>query len=161
MGELHVDIYANGTWTNDIFVRTGNQAATWQTALVPLTSYVGQTVLFRFRGITGNDFASDLALDGIEVTNSVDVTEPLNAQHIQVFPNPGNGLYQVQISGAANEYTLEVFDLSGRMLLQQTTPAATGQLNTSIDLSMYAAGTYMLRISTGSASEFVKLEKID
>jgi subtilisin family serine protease len=161
MGELHVDIYANGAWTNDIFVRTGNQASTWQTALVPLTSYVGQTVLFRFRGITGNDFASDLALDGIEVTNSVNVTEPLSAQNVQVFPNPGNGQYQVQISGAASEYTLEVFDLSGRMLLQQTTPAAAGQLNTSIDLSMYAAGTYMLRISTGSASEFVKLEKID
>lgn len=159
MGELHVDIYANGAWTNDIFVRTGNQGSAWQQAIVSLAAYNTQTVMFRIRGITGADYDSDMAIDAIAVTNSVDVQNPLAAGSINVFPNPGNGMYNVQISGAAQQYTFEVYDLSGRMLIQQQNQAAYGQLNTEIDMSSYAAGSYLLRISDGDNAQFVKLQK--
>jgi len=42
MGSLHVDVYSNGTWTNDIFVRTGNQSSAWQQATVSLAPYSGR-----------------------------------------------------------------------------------------------------------------------
>jgi uncharacterized protein YvpB len=84
---------------------------------------------------------------------------PLAATAVNVFPNPGNGMYNVQISGAAEQYTLEVYDLTGRILVQQQNQAAYGQLNTQIDMSMYAAGSYILRISDGDNAQFVKLEK--
>ncbi|MGL5889115.1 MAG: T9SS type A sorting domain-containing protein, partial [Bacteroidia bacterium] len=102
---------------------------------------------------------SDMAIDGITVTNSVDVQNPLAATSVNVFPNPGNGIYNIQISGVAQEYALEVVDLTGRVLVQQQNQAAYGQLNTQIDMSSYAAGSYILRISANGASQFVKLEK--
>ncbi|MGL5889116.1 MAG: T9SS type A sorting domain-containing protein [Bacteroidia bacterium] len=92
---------------------------------------------------------------------SVDDQNSLAVSSVNVFPNPGNGIYTVQISGTVQEYTLEVYDLAGRELIQQQNQAAYGQFNTQIDISSYAAGSYILRISAGGASQFVKLEKAE
>lgn len=68
MGPLYVDVLENGTWTNGIWSITGNQGNSWQTATVSLLSYAGDVIQLRFRGVTGNDFSSDMALDYIQVT---------------------------------------------------------------------------------------------
>ncbi len=90
---------------------------------------------------------------------SVDDVNQLAASLVNIFPNPGNGVYTVQIKGAAEQYTFEVYDFSGRMLIQQQNQAVYGQLNTQIDMSGFAAGTYLLRISDGDNAQFAKLQK--
>lgn len=68
MGELHVDIFANNIWTNDVIpMISGNQGNNWLQATIDLTPYAGQIVNIRFRGITGNDYLSDMAIDDINV----------------------------------------------------------------------------------------------
>lgn len=68
MGELHLDVYFGGQWVLDImpFI-SGNQGDVWKQQTVDLTSYTGNTIKFRFRGITGNGFRSDIAIDDIEL----------------------------------------------------------------------------------------------
>jgi PKD repeat protein len=69
MGELHVDIFADGVWTKDIMTPiVGDQGVDWQDQLVDLNAYAGQVVYLRFVGITGPGFTSDIALDDIGVT---------------------------------------------------------------------------------------------
>ena len=70
MGELQVDIYADGVWSNNMYSRIGNQGLGWKQAVVNLTAYAGKIVNIRFRGITGSDYTSDLALDDISVLES-------------------------------------------------------------------------------------------
>jgi len=68
MGELHVDIFANDVWTNDIIpALVGDQGNLWQQATIDLTPFAGQIINIRFRGITGNDYMSDMAIDDINV----------------------------------------------------------------------------------------------
>ena len=68
MGELHVDVLFNGAWTDDVIAPlTGNQGNLWKKAIVDLTAFAGEVINVRFRGITGADFASDLALDDINL----------------------------------------------------------------------------------------------
>ena len=68
MGELHVDLFDGLNWINDIRpMISGDQGTSWQRDTVDLSPWAGSTVLIRFRGITGNGFTSDLALDAIEV----------------------------------------------------------------------------------------------
>ena len=68
MGELHLDVFANGSWTDDVMTPiSGNKGNQWLKQVVPLTSYAGQIITLRFRGITGIDFTSDLALDDINL----------------------------------------------------------------------------------------------
>lgn len=68
MGELHVDVYANDIWNNDVTpVITGNQGNSWQQRTVNLAAYAGQIVNVRFRGVTGNDYTSDMAIDDFNI----------------------------------------------------------------------------------------------
>jgi len=68
MGELHTDIYVNGSWILDAYpVLSGNLGTAWQLGSINLTSYIGQIINVRFRGVTGPDYTSDMAIDDINI----------------------------------------------------------------------------------------------
>lgn len=69
MGELHIDIFAAGVWNNDITsMISGDQGTNWQAMTVDLSSWTGQAVRLRIRGISGNGYQSDVAIDDIKFT---------------------------------------------------------------------------------------------
>lgn len=71
MGELHVDLYDGNNWIIDVIPPIiGNQGNAWQQLIVPLTPYIGDTVIIQFRGVTGNGFASDIALDDFQLIDT-------------------------------------------------------------------------------------------
>ncbi len=75
MGELHVDILADGEWIQDITTPLiGNQGSGWLERIVDLSPYVGKIINLRFRGITGSDWSSDMAIDDIEVKDNFTFT---------------------------------------------------------------------------------------
>jgi len=67
MGELSLDIYSGGVWTNGVVYISGDQGNNWLQQIVDLSSYSG-IAKFRFRGNTGDTHLSDIAIDNIEVT---------------------------------------------------------------------------------------------
>ena len=68
MGELHLDLYDGTQWNDDIVPAViGDQGDQWLQQVVDLTPWAGQTVVLRFRGITGSSWTSDMALDDINV----------------------------------------------------------------------------------------------
>ncbi|MFO8055348.1 MAG: BNR-repeat neuraminidase N-terminal domain-containing protein, partial [Bacteroidales bacterium] len=68
IGSLHLDIYSNGSWQNDVVSLIGEQHFSytdpWKRATVDLSSYSG-LIQLRFRAIRGGGFRSDIALDDI------------------------------------------------------------------------------------------------
>ena len=71
MGELHVDILADGTWYLDVTSPLiGQQGNLWLQRIIDLTPFSGQIINVRFRGITGGDFTSDLAIDDISIADN-------------------------------------------------------------------------------------------
>ncbi|MEM9985193.1 MAG: PKD domain-containing protein, partial [Bacteroidota bacterium] len=70
MGELHVDVLHEGVWNLDVTnPLIGNQGAVWNRRRVNLLAYAGSSIQVRFRGRTGPDFRSDIALDDISIRN--------------------------------------------------------------------------------------------
>jgi hypothetical protein len=65
-GSISVDILANGKWT-EIFTKSGEQGNSWLQGTANLIPYIGKTVIFRFRALTGNGFQGDMAIDDITV----------------------------------------------------------------------------------------------
>ena len=66
IGILHLDIYSvkNRAWSaSPIFTLIGEQSVTWRMQQIDLGGYVGDTVLLRFRGNSGQSFFGDMALD--------------------------------------------------------------------------------------------------
>ncbi len=76
MGELHIDVFANGVWTEDVGVPIIGQQQTaedeaWRLGVVDLSAYADQIIVVRFRGIRGDDFTSDIAIDDVSINAAV------------------------------------------------------------------------------------------
>jgi len=93
---LHVDVFDNGVWTNDVYTLIGPQQASiysqWLEASVSLSAYLGKTVKFRFRVIRGNSDKSDVAIDdfSVKAINAPINDEPNGAITLNVGDNTCN-----------------------------------------------------------------------
>lgn len=91
MGELHLDVNINGFLIQDIIQPIiGDQGTLWNLQTVDLSSFKG-TVRIIFRGITGNGYRSDIALDDISIRDAQPVgIEDVDSQNTQfsIYPNP-------------------------------------------------------------------------
>ena len=88
MGTLHVDLESGSTWINDIVTPvSGNQGDVWKNMKVDLTDYAGQTVKLRIRGITGNSWSSDLAIDDIQINYDLPALADFSATPVNVCIN--------------------------------------------------------------------------
>ena len=67
-GRFHVDLFDGENWVfNIIPTLIGEQGNDWQEAAIDLTPFVSKIVNIRFRGITGEDYLTDLAIDNVAV----------------------------------------------------------------------------------------------
>jgi len=66
MGSLELEVSTDGgsAWTS-IWSKSGAQGNLWFNDTLDISGYTGGTFTFRFTGITGNDYTSDIALDNI------------------------------------------------------------------------------------------------
>src|SRR5690554_3892627 len=80
-------------------------------------------------------------------TNNLDLT------HLKYYPNPTDS--ELNISYVEAITKVEVFTISGQRVLTKEFDAN----QVKIDLSSLGSGTYMVRIETETASQFVKVVK--
>ncbi len=68
---------------------------------------------------------------------------------IAIFPNPSNGLTNVEVSGAVNnDANLEILDLTGRLIYSEKMNATANFAESFVDVSTYKSGTYLVKIIT-------------
>lgn len=85
------------------------------------------------------------------ITTSVNVNENYNAAPISIHPNPA--IDHIMISGVQQVQLIEVYDLSGRLLI-------TDQNVNSISISTLPAAMYHIRITTSSGASNHRLQKM-
>jgi len=149
MGTLFIDVFSNGVWSNNIDLLNGDKGPSWLVRTKSLSSYVGGIINIRFRGKTGGDYQSDLAIDDISVEEAVGVDELSNNLNFTIFPNPSNGVYNYTYSGKS-ELTIELFDVNGKILYSSTIPADSSIKTGVIDITEYANGIYMIILTRES-----------
>jgi hypothetical protein len=88
---------------------------------------------------TGWDFSySSSEFTGLNEYNSV-----INAT---VFPNPVQNLLLVNISSLEKEFTLKLISPNGVTVYSEVLKSETGNINSSIDVSAYPRGIYILQV---------------
>ena len=63
--------------------------------------------------------------------------------NLQLFPNPATDVLNVTFNAEATDYTVSIMDLQGRVLATES-----GSDNVSFQVGNYAAGSYLVTIST-------------
>lgn len=109
-------------------------------------------------GGDGSAFLNNPVILSEAVTSSRE-TAPLLSS-FSVFPNPVADYLQLQWEGQERGVLrIEVFDLSGQLLVQQPQQMAASTQSASIDVSSLPSGLYQLRITDGqrqNVQRFVK-----
>ena len=159
MGNLYLDVYANGEWNTSIYQLEGQQSAggtDWKVATVNLSDYKsGNIQRFRFRGVTGDNFQSDIAIDDFTIRGEAFHTFLAGSTEKYTFPNT---MAAVQFTVAnSGDVTLEVIKYDSDPGVVGTLP--TGVMNISRErywkitaISGTADGTYSLSLDLAGMS---------
>ena len=69
-----------------------------------------------------------------------------NGFSFTIYPNPSNGVFNVQLLNFEDEVEVEIVDVTGRVVYRSVNK---GQSLFNVDLNEKADGTYFFRISSG------------
>ena len=76
---------------------------------------------------------------------------------VSMFPNPAQNVLNVNIAGNTEKKTIQVFDMTGKMVITRS----AGQGTTAVDISRLSGGMYFLKVNTADGKslfqqQFVK-----
>lgn len=107
--------------------------------------------------VTNEDGCSAMS-DGIDlIATSVDEFSETNF-NLAVMPNPNNGKFRLRFETLkSGEYEILIFNELGQIELQKSVYIPTGSYEDTIDVSHYAHGIYIVKVTKGGT---IKTEKI-
>lgn len=132
------------TSSNSEFTPTSNQ---WRLETISLSSYASASnAMIRFRSIS--DYSNNLFVDDVNISGLTNITETELNEMISVFPNPTNGILNINLGFAdAGDVQVRVFNTLGEQVdLIRANNSVGG--NYSFDLSDRTNGIYFVEIST-------------
>ena len=90
---------------------------------------------------------------GIEFCNSpytIGISD-YSFDFFNIFPNPSDGVFNISLnSNNTEKATIQLFDMSGRLITQNIFDSSESQINTSVDYSNVSEGIYLMKISKGN-----------
>ncbi len=98
-------------------------------------------------------------LDGqFEYSQVITLLNDDDNSNVVIFPNPTDGLVQVQLSNFDESISLKLYNAQGQLVLHREMEQAIGFTEEMLDLSEFADGVYFLRIE--HASEIVANQRL-
>ena len=128
-------------YTSSIFTEgtTWNQSTTLATGWANNETY-NFLVSFLLRANFGEVVESTVGLD------------EENSSEISIYPNPSTGSFNLNISNLnAASVDVEITDVSGKVILNNTYNTTNGSVNESINISNVDEGVYIVRVNGGQS----------
>ncbi|MCB0805104.1 MAG: T9SS type A sorting domain-containing protein [Bacteroidales bacterium] len=85
------------------------------------------------------------------------IFEILGTNQLNVYPNPSNGVYILDIENISNPTNLEVFDVNGNLVSRQKVFAENMQ--TVVKITNQKAGVYLIRLQSDSGYRYTRIVK--
>ncbi len=166
MGELALDIEVDGNMNSDIVKLTEDAGDEWKQQTVDLTPYIGERVIFHFRGVTGESWCSDICIDDFKIDPGTPIANPL-VQSPVYFDLKYNGSrihFQVPDNGNnVSHVSVELFNLQGKKIRTLVNgDVKAGYHFISLDKinhtgNRIAVGTYLCRMETRDFTKTIKI----
>jgi hypothetical protein len=148
--DADVDFDASGTTGGVTYYWDFGNGATDSSA-TPTATYtqngVYSVILRSFNECGSSDTIFDVTVAGISLL------EQDLGNSIELFPNPTAGEFRVIIESDRNrDFQFELLDLQGRVIEQSSVTDLRGRNEVGFDLTDFAQGVYVLRITSEGAS---------
>lgn len=134
----------------------------WRNESIDLSSYIGQDQVFvKFRTIT--DYENNLYVDNININDGTIPQGILNNTDdfaLNLYPNPTGGDVTIRFNTPdGGNYTVQVYDITGKLVYATTTATHTSVNLLSIPASTLQSGVYRVQLSNGSNQSGVNFIK--
>jgi hypothetical protein len=118
-------------------------------------TYTAGTYYVRVYGYNNANNATNCYTLRVALGTATRGEELITRQSIQAYPNPASNNVMIQLDGLDSKADISVFDVYGKMVLQQTT---TRNL-TSVDISKLSAGIYLIKVKSSKSESTLKIVK--
>jgi hypothetical protein len=144
---------SNGTYTGVPY--TPSAASDWRTENVWLGQFAwNPDMIVMFETTSGG--GNNVFIDNVALANTSGVSEAQSLK-LSISPNPAKDYLSIETTAAVSEQMdISVTDMFGKVISRATMPKGGNTIN--LDLSAFAAGTYMVRMVSGTV---VAVEKFN
>ena len=84
----------------------------------------------------------------------------IDASEFIIYPNPGNGLFSLKGSETLDDLSLEIHDLNGRLVFQNSQISKDDLLNYKIDIQGETAGIYIITLKSKNKGTILEKRKL-
>lgn len=132
--------------TGQVFIPTA--AGNWRHEMVNLAPYKGSNMIVKFKGTSAA--GSYAWLDNIRIVPTLDVTNVINSNSVNLYPNPAKDAANLDFTLAkSGTVVVNVLDATGRTVANVANGTmAQGAQHMSIPTATLAAGVYSISIQT-------------
>ncbi|WP_456378595.1 M14 family zinc carboxypeptidase [Lutibacter sp.] len=125
-----------------------------------LTAYNGQTIKLKIIGVTGDGWASDMAIDNFSLTAEVDVPLGIEDELLSefvVYPNPvTNGEIKLRMPSEIADFTILILNVFGQKVYQKEVTSNYNTLH-KVPTANLQSGIYFVTVSTNLGKATKKL----
>ena len=136
----------------------GAQTWVWDTTEINLPERaLTSTMQIGFYYTNSNTYAYGAAIDDVQLFVNSTSAKPVDyLSKITVYPNPGNGLFHLNMALAKpGNVTIRVVNITGQVILEKNLDNASGTVSESIDLTSQPKGLYQLIVQS-AAGEWIE-----
>ena len=115
-----------------------------------------------FFTIVVRDALGCIFFESIEISQSTDVDDLTIGQSVEIFPNPTEGVIQVEIKGLQDTYhvNFEVYDMLGKRVHRGSLNSFNGVVIGKIAIVSFPEGTYLLKFVHPQLKNLHKIVKV-
>ena len=136
--------------------------STWGVTVINLSILgLAPNSSIKFRWEVGTDGCYGLTgwfVDDIVIFNCSEASLAVNeldfiSKNVSIYPNPSTGVFNIKMKGIV-DYNLDIYDLTGKVIYSKIN---INENDSKIDLSNYAKGLYLIKITSMTGSVTKKL----
>lgn len=142
-------------FTNSIFGQTtiSSSGDDYNTPQTQLSWTLGESIVTTVN--SSNTYLTQGFHQGKQIILSVPSFYPV--LQIKAFPNPTSAKLNINISNNSDPWVIRIYDLSGKLLLYQSYSGI--QFKTTLDISSYTDGMYLINVSTNLQTQQIQILK--
>ena len=161
--------YAISLYYGSTLLGSSNASGTTSESIVYNTTTISSSYYVRVTGVSGAYNATACYTITVQIGSTSFLMEGLPEGHIEevnnevenylghIFPNPADDLVNISIPPSDLPTTVEMYDISGRVIGTVDHPGAMASGNLVLYVSGQPSGVYLVRISRGAESKVHRL----
>lgn len=145
--KIVLEVAYNGNSTSGFYLGTNTSAETKPSYIKSATCGITNPVTTTSVGFPNSKWVMTIVGE-----NNLGVTEIINSNNLQVYPNPVKDILNFKMANSLKAESIELYDMMGR----KVNSTAASKVSTGVNMSNFAKGTYVLKVKANDGKVYIQ-----